>query len=148
MAEISLVFQIGSMKTSKIISLVLIVFLLNVDMIFTGIKSFMASDNCSCSISQKMCDFSNICCCPTKGVTSWQTKPKNQINKTEAYICSLSCGENQTRILPVSSAKPYILVDHPVLTFNRWFLFYEPFPFKMQTKYIGNPPDKPPQKLI
>jgi hypothetical protein len=141
------------MKTAKIINLILIVSFLNLDLIFKETKSSEGPDTCSCPISRAKCDLSNSCCCRTKDSSSWQinrgeSRSHSRRDKTEAYICELSCGSNQTRILPLPTVKIYILTDHPALVFNQIFSFHKTLPCYMPEKIFKNPPYKPPQKLI
>lgn len=141
------------MKTAKIISFILIVFFLNLDLIFMETKSFQGSGTCSCPVNRAMCDLSNSCCCRTKVSSSWQTscddsKSRDRRKQTEVYICEMSCSNNQTKILPLSMVKTYILADHPALVFNQIFSFHKPLSCDMRDEYFKNPPYKPPQKLI
>jgi hypothetical protein len=141
------------MKTTKIIVFILIVFFLNLELIFMGVKNSKGSHACSCSTSQSMCNLSNSCCCRTEGNSQWQTnhdesKSTDRRKKTETYISEMSCGDNQTKILPLSTVRIYILTEHPSLVFNQRFSFHKPFPCYMPEEYFKNPPYKPPQKLI
>lgn len=140
------------MKTAKLIAFILIASFLNFELIFMGTKSSKGPHACSCSTGKSMCNLSNSCCCRKKSSSSWQTnhdesKSTDRRKKTKTYIRELPCGSEQTKILPLSTVRIYILTEHPALVFNQRFSFHKPLPRHMPEEYFKNPPYKPPQKL-
>lgn len=136
------------MKIAHIINLILIVLLLNLELVIPAGKRLDRQRMCSCPTTQGICNPSRRCdCCISK------INAKNQAshhedrarNKTGTSIYKMVCGEGQSRILPSSTPKTYILTEHFVLAFNRRSLLCKTLPYHIPQEQFISPPYKPPQ---
>lgn len=141
------------MKITHIISLVLIALFLNLELANPGGKH-SEPVICGCSVNQGICgNTSDRCCCSSanhKTATSSQdtghyNKSDNQ--SADSFIYSPDCGDNQTKTLPPSTAKSYIVTKHIALEFNQTSFLYRPFFLQIPVEQFVSPPYKPPRNL-
>ena len=150
-------------KVTRMVSVVLVLSILNLNLVIPGYMSEKHSDVCSCYTEHGICSVLHICdCCKEKRSIAEQeekachhTTVKHSEHKKNksmrravsdtVTICRLGCSEAKDGFVMPPVSDPRILAKSPSVEPDRAFLICEIFPLqKHLTPYI-EPPEKPPR---